>query len=150
MGLFCFAAAVAGLTGRRVLGFLAGAFSALGVWDEAGLWRGHWTRALLPKRSTSNVVARAGDPDAERTVLLVAHHDAAHTGLAFDFTLVRWYARRFPERVERGRSWPGTIKLVFAAPILVAVGSLLGSQRLRRLGTFLSLGGAATFADIGR
>src|SRR3712207_7576329 len=41
---------------------------------------------------------RAGDPDAERTVCLAAHHDAAHTGLAFDFTLVRWYERTFPER----------------------------------------------------
>ena len=42
----------------------------------------------------------------ERTVCIVAHHDAAHGGLAFDFTLVRWYARRYPEKVEAGRSWP--------------------------------------------
>ena len=150
MGIFSFLAGVAGLTGRRVLGTIAGAFSALGIWDEAGLWRGHWTRALLPKRSTWNVVGRAGDPGADRTVVLVAHHDAAHTGLAFDFTLVRWYARTFPERVERGRVWPGTIKLAFAGPVLVSLGSLLGSRLLRRAGTFLSLGGAATFADIGR
>jgi acetylornithine deacetylase/succinyl-diaminopimelate desuccinylase-like protein len=150
MGLFCLLAGVAGLSGRRAFGFLAGAFSAFGIWDEAGLWRGHWTRALLPKHSTWNVVGRAGDPQAERTVLLVAHHDAAHTGLAFDFRLIRWYARTFPEKVEKGRVWPGTIRLVFLAPVLVALGSLLGLSKLRNAGTFLSFGGAASFADIGR
>jgi acetylornithine deacetylase/succinyl-diaminopimelate desuccinylase-like protein len=149
LGLLCALAALAGLSGRRLLGALGGAFAALGVWDECGLWRGHWTRALLPKRPTWNVVGRAGDPDAERTVCVVAHHDAAHGGLAFDFSAVRWYARTFPEKVEAGRVWPGTMQLVFAAPVLVAVGSLLGLRRLRALGTFLSLGGVASFADIG-
>ena len=150
MGIFSFVAGVAGMSGRRVLGLLGGLIGAIGIWDEAGLWRGHWTRALLPKRPTWNVVGRAGDPEAERTVLLVAHHDAAHTGLVFDFTLVRWYARTFPEKVEQGRHWPGTIRLAFLAPVLVALGSLLGLRRLQSLGGFLSLGGAAAFADIGR
>jgi hypothetical protein len=150
MGLFVALAGVVGLTGRRLLGALGGAFAALGVWDECGLWRGHWTRALLPKRSTWNVVARSGDPNAERTVCVIAHHDAAHTGMAFDFSLVRWYARTFPERLERGRVWPGTMRLVIAGPLLVAVGSLLGLRRVRRLGTAMSLTAAAAFADIGR
>jgi hypothetical protein len=150
LGILSVVSLVAGLLGRRVTGTLVGAFAAFGVWDEAGLWRGHWTRALLPKRSTWNVVGRGGDADADRTVVLVAHHDAAHTGLAFDFTAVRWYAETFPERVERGRVWPGTIGLVFLAPVLVATGSLLGSRLLRRLGTFLSFGATLSFADIGR
>ena len=29
---------------------------------------------------------------------------------------MRWYARTFPDLVERGRVWPGTMKLVFAGP----------------------------------
>ena len=149
VGIFAVLGAIAGLLRRRVAGTLLGAFAAFGVWDECGLWRGHWTRRLLPKSSTWNVVARAGDPDADRTVVLVAHHDAAHTGLAFDFTAVRWYARTFPERVERGRVWPGSMGAMFAAPVLVAVGSLLGLDRVRKLGTFLSFGGAAAMADIG-
>lgn len=150
IGIATAAAGVAGLLGRRVLGTVVGAVSALAVWDECGLWRGYWTRKLLPKRSTWNVVGRGGDPDAQRTLVLVAHHDAAHTGLAFDFTAVRAYADRFPERVEQGRAWPGTMNLVFAGPVLVALGSLLGARVLRRLGTILSLGSAANMVDIGR
>jgi hypothetical protein len=126
-----------------------GAVAALGIWDEAGLWRGYWTRRLLPNRSTWNVVGRAGDPDAERTVCVVAHHDAAHGGMAFDFTLVRAYARRYPERVEAGRSWPGSIGLVFLGPVFVTLGSLLGLSKLRKAGTTMSLLSAASFADIG-
>ncbi len=149
MGLLSLFSALAGLAGRRLAGVLVGALSAFGIWDEAGLWRGYWTRRLLPNRPTWNVVARAGDPDGERTVCVVAHHDAAHGGLAFDFTAVRWYARRFPERVEAGRQWPGTIGLVFLAPVLVALGSLFGADRVRKVGTVLSLGSAASFLDIG-
>jgi hypothetical protein len=149
IGLFTGLAALAGLLGRRFLGVVAGAFGALGVWDECGLWRGHWTRALLPKRSTWNVVGRAGDPDAERTVVIVAHHDAAHGGAVFDFTAVRWYASKFPDLVERGRVWPGTMNLVLGGPLLVALGSLLGLRRVRNVGTFVSAGAAAAMTDIG-
>ena len=149
LGLLTTLSGLAGLAGKRLLSALAGAFAAFGVWDECGLWRGHWTRALLPKRSTWNVVGRAGDADAERTVCIVAHHDAAHSGLAFDFTLVRWYAHRWPERVERGRVWPGTMQLVFAGPLFVAVGAFLGLKPIRSAGTFLSFGAAVSFLDIG-
>ncbi len=149
MGLLSLFAGLAGLAGRRVAGVAVGAVTAFGIWDEAGLWRGYWTRRLLPNRSTWNVVARAGEPDAGRTVCVVAHHDAAHGGAAFDFTLVRAYARRYPERVEAGRSWPGTIGLVFLGPVLVTIGALLGRPAPRKAGTFLSLGAAASFADIG-
>ncbi|HEV3000637.1 MAG TPA: M28 family peptidase [Solirubrobacteraceae bacterium] len=149
LGIFSASAAVAGLLGRRLLGTLVGAIAAAGVWDELGLWR-EWTRRLLPKRSTWNVHAVAGDPDADRTVAIVAHHDAAHTGAIFDFTLVHWYARTFPRALERGRKWPGLMWLVFAGPVLVGLGSLLGLRRVRLLGAFLAAGGAANFADIGR
>jgi hypothetical protein len=149
LGIFSAAAAAAGLLGRRVLGTLVGAVAALGIWDELGLWR-EWTRALLPKRSTWNVHAVAGDPDADRTVVVVAHHDAAHTGAIFDFTLVRWYGRTFPKLLERGRKWPGLMWLVFAGPVLVGLGSLLDMPRLRRAGGIAGAGSALAFADIGR
>ena len=40
-----------------------------------------WIRRLLPSSEGANVVARTGG--GERTVIVVAHHDAAHTGLVF-------------------------------------------------------------------
>src|SRR3712207_1624935 len=126
MATFSAVAALGGLLGRRVLGTVAGALGAFGIWDELGLWRGYWTRRLLPKRSTWNVHAVAGDPEADRTVAIVTHHDAAHTGAIFDFSLVRWYGRTFPDLLEKGRKWPGLNWLTFVAPVLVAVGSLLG------------------------
>jgi len=150
MGLLSLLGGVCGLARRRVLGVVGGAVAAAGIWEETGLWQGLWTRRLLRRRTTYNVVGRAGDPSADRTVVLVAHHDAAHTGAAFDFSLVRWYARTFPERLERGRVWPGTMRLVFLGPVLVALGSLLGLARVRRAGAVISLGSAAAFADIGR
>jgi hypothetical protein len=150
MGLCSAIAGLSGLLGRRAIGTLAGALGAFGIWDELGLWRGYWTRQLLPKRSTWNVHAVAGDPDAERTVAIVTHHDAAHTGAIFDFSLIRWYGRTFPEKLEKGRKWPGLNWLTFAAPVLVAVGSLLGLRRVRQVGTFMSLGGVVTFLDVAR
>jgi hypothetical protein len=149
LGLFSALGALAGAAGRRGLGALVGAVAALGIWDELGLWRG-WTRWALPKRSTWNVVGRAGEPEAERVVVVVAHHDAAHGGLIFDPSLLHAWARRFPEQLEKARSWPRVNWLVFAGPVLVGAGSLLGARRLRRLGTLLSAGSAAAFADIGR
>ncbi len=145
-------AAVLGGRGRagRAAGALGGAFAAFGIWDELGLWRGHWTRKLLPKRSTWNVHAFVGDPAAKRTVAIVAHHDAAHTGAIFDFSLIRWYGRTFPKLLERGRKWPGLNWLTFIAPVLVALGSLLGRGGLRRAGGLMCAGGALTFADVGR
>jgi hypothetical protein len=149
VGIFTALGAVAGLLGRRVLGTVLGAFAAFGVWEECGLWRGHWTRRLLPQRSTWNVVGRAGASDAERTIVVVAHHDAAHTGLAFDFTAVRWYARTFPDLVDKGRVWPGSMQAVFGGPLLVAIGSLLGLRLLRKAGTVLSIGSTLSMIDIG-
>ncbi len=150
MGIFTGAAGLAGLLGRRVLGTVVGTAAAFGLWDELGLWRGYWTRRLLPKRSTWNVHAVGGDPGARRTVAIVAHHDAAHGGAIFDFTLLRWYGRTFPKLLERGRKWPGPNWLTIAGPVLVALGSLLGLRRTRLTGAALGLGGAALFADVGR
>ena len=41
-------------------------------------------RAVAEERTTWNVVGEIGPPDAERTLVLLAHHDAARTGRIFD------------------------------------------------------------------
>src|SRR5919109_4468203 len=63
-------------------------------------------RKLLPKRPTWNVTAETGDPDAERTVVLVAHHDAAHGGKGSDNGLVYSLFDRFPQLLSRATRWP--------------------------------------------
>ncbi len=143
LGSLSLAAGVAGLLGGRLVRTLAGAGAAMGIWDELGLHRGVWTRRLLRRRTTWNAVGELGDPDAARTVVVIGHHDAAHSGAVFDPTLTYALGRRFPAVIERARSWPRIMWLVLAGPVLLALGA-------RRAGTALALGSAAAFADIGR
>ncbi len=143
LGLFCAASALAGLTRSKLLQIVVGGVSALGVHDELRLTRAPWTRRLVGRRRrTWNVVGEAGDRDAPLTVVVVGHHDAAHGGAIFDPTFTRWVGRTFPAWLERTRTWPRLMRLVFAGPVLVALGA-------RPLGTALSAGSALAFLDIG-
>jgi hypothetical protein len=73
---------LAALRGRRALGTLLGAIGAAGIADDfpPGQRR---LRRFLPERTTCNVVCELGDPGAEKTIVLIVHHDAAHSGLVF-------------------------------------------------------------------
>ena len=148
LGIFSVVAGVAGVIRSRLLGLVAGVATALGVWDELGLW---WRRSrfFLPKRTAWNVVGRAGDPDAHEVVCVIAHHDAAHSGLIFDQTSTRKLAARNPEFIARARHWPMILWLVFIGPVLVALGSLLRDRGVRLTGALFAFGSAGAFADIG-
>ncbi len=143
LGSLSLASGVAALVGGRLTRLAVGAVAALGIWDELGLLRGVWTRRFLRRRTTTNVVGELGEADAPRCVVLIAHHDAAHSGAIFDPKMTYAIGRRFPQVVARARSWPRIMGLVIAGPILVAMGA-------RRLGAALSFGSAAAFANIGR
>jgi hypothetical protein len=143
LGMLSALSGVVALVGGRVTRLLVGALAALGIWDELGLHRGVWTRRLARRRTTSNVVAELGARDADRCIVIIAHHDAAHSGAVFDPTVTHALARRFPRVLDRMRWWPRIMSLVFAGPVFVALG-------FRRLGAALSFGSAAAFADIGR
>jgi hypothetical protein len=153
LGLMTGAAGLAGLLaarggrGARALAAAIGAGAAAGVADDVS-GGPHLFRRLLPHRTTYNVVAEAGDPDAERTIVFVAHHDAAHGGLVFAPQLTTVPADAFPGWYARQETSPQVMLLVAAGPALVALGALTGLRPLRRLGTFVSLGSAAAFADI--
>jgi hypothetical protein len=134
---------VAALLGGRLTRPVVGAMAALGIWDELGLHRGVWTRRFARRRATSNVVGEVGPRDADKCVVLIAHHDAAHTGVVFDARSIHALARHFPQVLDRMRWWPRIMGLVFAGPLFVALG-------FRRLGAALSFGSAAAFADIAR
>jgi hypothetical protein len=109
-----------------------------------------WRRLVAKRRSTLNVLATTGDPGAERTLVILAHHDAAPTGRVFDQSFQRWLARRFPSVVARIDTslpiwWP-----VVAGPLLVALGALTGSRKLTAPGVALSTAIAALAADVAR
>jgi Peptidase family M28 len=134
---------------RRLWGLVGGAVAAAGIADEISLGRQTVRRTLSPRRTTSNVVAEAGDPDADRTLVLMAHHDAAPTGAIFDQTLERRLADRFPQVVERMSENPPLWWPVVGGPVMVAAGSAIGSNRLRRAGVVVSLLTTAALADVG-
>jgi Zn-dependent M28 family amino/carboxypeptidase len=58
-------------------------------------------------------------------------------------------ARYAPRLLERSNSSPPLMAPVFAGPVLVALGALTRSRRLLAAGAAISLGSAATFAEIG-
>ncbi|HEX3317894.1 MAG TPA: hypothetical protein VHR88_07745, partial [Solirubrobacteraceae bacterium] len=79
-------AGAASLRGARRLGALAGAAAAAGLWEDLTGGSRRPLRRALPHATVRNVVAEAGDPTAQRTLALVAHHDAARTSFIFDPT----------------------------------------------------------------
>jgi hypothetical protein len=140
---------IAALRGRRLLGLAAGAFAAVGIAGDVGggsLW---FRRRFLPHRSTWNVVAEAGDPDARDTVVFVGHHDAAHSGLLFHPAIPRYIADHHPALLERTDRTAPVMFPVFAGPVAVAVGSALGWRGLVRAGAWLAAASTASFAEIG-
>ena len=142
-------AARRGGIGARALGTLAGAFGAAAVWDEVSggsLW---FRRAVMPQRTTWNVVAPAGDPSARRTVVLIAHHDAAHSGLVFHPALPRAAARLAPRLHERASHTLPILYAVWLGPVLVCAGALIGARRLLRVGALLALGACGVLSNIG-
>ena len=110
----------------------------------------HLLRRALPHRATTNVLAWAGDPDARETIVIVAHHDAAHTGLLFHPGLVPLVNRIAPGWYAKQTTSTHTGRLLVLGPALVALASALGLHGLRRVGTFWSAATAAVLADVAR
>ena len=73
-------------------------------------------RRLLPHRTTYNVVGEAGDPEAQETLVFVAHHDAAQGGLIYRPELTRLVADTFPGWYARQTTSPQMLRLVAAGP----------------------------------
>jgi Peptidase family M28 len=133
----------------RLAAALGGAFAAAAVYDDVGGGRLWFRRRALPHRPTWNVVAEAGDPDAERTVVFVSHHDAAHSGLVFHPALPRLAMERAPRLHAMTDQSPQIVYGLFLGPLLLALWGLTGLRRLRGVGTFFAAGSMAAMADIG-
>jgi hypothetical protein len=133
----------------RVAGALAGAAGATAVWDDVSGGELRFRRALFGRRPTWNVIAEVGDPAAARTVIVVAHHDAAHSGLVFHPAFSRIGPKLAPRMHERARHTLPIMHAVWGGPLMVLAGSALAARWLVRAGLALSLGTVAAMADIG-
>jgi hypothetical protein len=133
---------VAALAPSRVLAGLA----ALGLIDEIDLGTYAVRNALGRRRTAVNVIAERGDPNARRTLVVMAHHDAAQSGVIFHQGPQTFIGTHFPSVIEKGDTafpiwWPAVL-----GPALAA----LGGRRLRRVGRAMSAVTALLMADIGR
>ncbi|HSS42358.1 MAG TPA: M28 family peptidase [Solirubrobacterales bacterium] len=138
--------AAAALRGRRLLGTLLGTVGAAAIADDfpPGERR---LRRFLPRRTTYNVVCELGDPDAERTVVISAHHDAPHSGLVFHPAIPELADRL--GMLDRTDTSPPLMAPVVGGPVLAALGAATGRRALTKLGLLLGLGSVAAMADIG-
>ncbi len=133
---------------RRTVGALT-AFAALaGIVDEIQNGPRIVRQAMRRRKTTVNVVGRAGDPTAEKTLVVIAHHDAAQTGLIFHQGLVRWLHQLAPERVEGRKELPPVWAGVLAGPLFALASSVTGLRAAARAGLFFSLASTAFMADI--
>jgi hypothetical protein len=148
LGLLNAGSALSALIGRRLAAPVSGV-AAAAVYDDVSGGKLWFRRRLLPHRPTWNVVAETGDHGAARTVVFIAHHDAAHSGLVFHPALPRIGMRLAPKLHERASQSIPILFGVFLGPLLLGLWGLLGRRWLKRAGMFFSLGASACMADIG-
>jgi hypothetical protein len=153
IGVLCavgVASAVAAARGHRLLGAVGGAVAAYGIADDITGSRMLCRRTTMRSAVTTNVTAITGDADAERTLVVLAHHDAAPSGVVFGQKFPRWVAAKRPDLVEAMTSNPPLWWPVVAGPALVGLGSLFNRPGLRRAGLAACLGSLAAMVDVGR
>ncbi|MGH2952082.1 MAG: M28 family peptidase [Solirubrobacterales bacterium] len=151
LGIGAGAGAIAGLAalrGRRVTATALGTLAAVAMADEFPPHQRR-LRGLLPGRETENVVAELGPADAERTVVLVAHHDAAHSGLVFHPAIPETIFNRWGVPIELFDTSPPLMFPVLAGPVLGALAGISGSRLAAKLAVLFGAGSAAAMADIG-
>jgi hypothetical protein len=142
------AGGLAVLAGRRKLGALAGGLAVAGIWQDLTGGRKRTLRRFLKRQLTTNVVAEIGDPRAEHTLVVHAHHDAARTSFIFDQSGARFMVERFPKLMARTDRWPPLMGLVIGGPVAVALSALTGGRRTALLGTAFAAGTAVVMADM--
>ena len=152
VGLLTAIAAVGGVVSllrSRLVGVVLGGLAAAGIADDIDSGKHVLRHAVLPYHPTWNVIAEAGDAGADRTLVVMAHHDAAHSGLVFHQGPQKWVWKNHPERIASMNEGVPFWFLVIGGPLLVALGSLLRIRWLVRVGTVLAAGSTAAMVDIG-
>jgi hypothetical protein len=138
------------LRGRRRLGGALAAVAAVGMADEIALGPYVTRRLVGRRRTTTNVVAVAGDRSADRTLVIHAHHDAARTSFVYSQAPQKWIWRHFPGYIESHDTSAPAWFPVIGAPVATLLGALTGVRLPARVGRGLAFGSMLTFADMGR
>ena len=150
LGVAGIAGALLTIAGRRAAGALISLAGAAALVDEAQNGPRLLRRAVLPRRTTVNVVARAGPPDAPRTLVVLAHHDAHQTGHLYDQALLMALHRRAPGLIARMRTslpqwWVG-----LAGPVLTLLAAATDRRRPAAAAVGVLALGTAAAADVAR
>jgi hypothetical protein len=154
IGTLAAGSALAGLAAlapkaRKLAGAAAGLVAAA-IADDISNGPRLYRRFRSQPLPTQNVVALAGDLEAHRTLVVMAHHDAAPTGAIFDDSAQAWLGEKFPGILERIDTSLPLWWAMLSAPMLVALGAQRGSRRITAAGIGTSVLAAAIFADIAR
>ncbi|HUO69578.1 MAG TPA: M28 family peptidase [Solirubrobacteraceae bacterium] len=154
IGSLAAAGAVAGAAAlrerTRVIGGAAAALITAAIADDISNGPRLYRRATAPLHPTWNVVARCGDPTAVKTLVVLAHHDAAPTGAIFDDQAQAWFGESFPGVIERIDTSLPLWWAMLGAPALIALGAARRRKGPIRAGLLGSLLGVAVFADVAR
>jgi len=142
------AAGLATLRGHRMLGTALAAGIGAAALDDLPPGRRRFRR-LLPQKTATTVVADVGPRDAERTVVLVAHHDAAHAGLIYHPAIPQLVFGQAPWLLERSDTSPPLMAPAVAIPGLIGAGAISGNRGLVKAGMALAAVSGALLADIG-
>jgi hypothetical protein len=134
----------------RKRGALLSAAALAGLVDEIQNGPRVLRRNLRAARTTTNVVATIGASGAPRTLVVLAHHDAAQTGKVFDQTWAKSLYRLAPGLMRRQKKQLPQWWIGVAPPILSAISAITGWKRPARWGFALSVVGLAAMADIMR
>jgi hypothetical protein len=150
IGALSTAAAALVLSGRRKTGALVALTALLGGIDEIENGPRLFRRAVRRQRTLANVVARLGPPDADTTLVVLAHHDAPQTGAVFDQGVQRKLFEVAPDFMDRFRTSVPQWWLGPASPLATIAGAVTGRRRAVRAGLVLGLLGTAAMADVWR
>jgi ketosteroid isomerase-like protein len=150
LGIVGVVAAALLLRGRRAAGALLAAGTYAGILDEAQNGPRILRRIVRRRRSTVNVVARAGDHGAMATLVVLAHHDAPQTGVIFDQTLQRRIYERAPQLLERFKTPPPQWWFGLAGPLCTLAAALSGRRGFARAAVGLGALATGFVADVWR
>jgi hypothetical protein len=150
LGVLGIAGCAAVALNRRATGAALALASVAGVLDEAENGPRVFRRALRGRRTTVNVVARAGDPAGARTLVLLAHHDGAQTGVLYDQSMFIAFNRRFPGVLQRFKTQPPQWAVGVAGQLLAVCAAITGKRSRAVRGLAINALGVALIADIAR